>query len=423
MKLVIDKKYWIEQVSLVFILFMGLFSNYIEYSSVWNILLFVNFFLLVFLSKKFRMKLLDKGIIGWFLTLIVFIVININFTENFNSKYFVDNMLKLFKTYLVCLIIVVIVEENPQYFISKIFNNKKLFNFIWIINLVVLTIQTNGIPLFIKSKWLISNKYYEDNCTGLFGFSGTHILTFFAMFIFILNYLDNYKSVTNSKKHKWFNVITVIWMLIIATKNDNVTIFILYVFFYLLIRIVESIYKNENVSKKIIRTFNLLIIIVVLLPMIYSIPTIKSFIDNVLIKKISSTVFFENSYINGSNERLAIAYKALEEKIGWKFGLGLGSSFWVSNQSFYEFEHFGLSSIGSFIYLGGIWFYLFITLMYIYMFFKVWHIEMKPTTSYVVLLSFFMIFVSSYSTIYTFSLTMIWLTMCMTLIHNFNLKG
>lgn len=64
--------------------------------------------------------------------------------------------------------------------------------------------------------------------------------------------------------------------------------------------------------------------------------------------------------IAGSNEIFAIVFNALSSASGWLFGKGFGTADF-GGCSCFGYGSFGLSSIGSFIMIGGIWFYLLFT--------------------------------------------------------------
>ena len=99
--------------------------------------------------------------------------------------------------------------------------------------------------------------------------------------------------------------------------------------------------------------------------MLQFIPEVSDFINTTVINKIDGVINFENTNGLGSVERLAIASDALNRGFGWKLGQALGE--WnIMGGRYDAFLHFGMSSVGSFIYLMGIWGYLIITILYAY---------------------------------------------------------
>ena len=97
MKITLNNKYKIEQMSLFFIFVMALFSNYLEHSNLWNMLLFLDFTILILKSRKFRNSLFSKDIVSWMIVLLALISINILQSTSFELHIFTDNMMKLFK--------------------------------------------------------------------------------------------------------------------------------------------------------------------------------------------------------------------------------------------------------------------------------------------------------------------------------------
>ena len=62
----------------------------------------------------------------------------------------------------------------------------------------------------------------------------------------------------------------------------------------------------------------------------------------------------------------AIASDALNRGFGWRLGQGIGAWNIMGGGKYAGFLHFGLSSVGSVIYLMGIWSYIVITIVYSY---------------------------------------------------------
>ena len=74
---------------------------------------------------------------------------------------------------------------------------------------------------------------------------------------------------------------------------------------------------------------------------------------------------FQASNGLGSVERVTIVIDAMKQGFGWKLGKGIGA--WnIIGGEYAGFLHFGLNSMGSFIYLLGIWGYLIVTIVYTY---------------------------------------------------------
>lgn len=406
MKIRINRINKIEQISLFFLIIMGIVSNYIGLSNLWNLLLVIVFVSLICFSKRFQHSFLSMWncLVGIVL-ITIFVVINIIVT-NSGFVYLADNLFKLYKTIIVAIIIVTIAHQNESIFETLLIKSFKLFNIIWIINLLVLTIQISGIPLFIKTSWMISNPYYEDNCAGLFGAGGTHILAFYSIFMLIYNlYYGDF--VKPSKKLQIYNCSTAIWMMILSTQNDNNAIFLLYIIFIILYYYKKSQTNNAGLISKIQKRLSYIIVLLIFAIIIVQIPSINKFINEVFLEKFVGMLDINNNNLNGSTERIAIAYYALKNGFGWKFGLGIGANSWVSD-SFYGFMHFGISSIGSMVFLCGIWFYICISLFYTNLFSSISN-KNRSGGIYKIVIFTYLIIISVFTTIYTFSLCMIWI--------------
>ena len=220
----------------------------------------------------------------------------------------------------------------------------------------------------IKASWMAANSFYADNCTGLFGGSSTHVVMLFTIFITIYNLEFGINRFRAEWKKKIFCVYvfgTLGLMLLFSTLNDNTAMFIfvpIFLIWYYLhkLRIVDAtlFYKIFDVLKYVF-------LAILLLFVLQFIPGVSDFINTTVMNKIDGVINFENTNGLGSVERLAIASDALNRGFGWKLGQGLGA--WnIMGGRYAGFLHFGLSSVGSFIYLMGIWGYLIITILYAY---------------------------------------------------------
>jgi len=105
-----------------------------------------------------------------------------------------------------------------------------------------------------------------------------------------------------------------------------------------------------------------------------SISNVRGFLYDVVVAKILNVFNVGSSSTSGGGtERMGILLYALENKFGYKMGKGIGYYyFWGStrkNNSYnVGFVHFGISSLSSFVYLMGIWFYAFYLVWFTKMF-------------------------------------------------------
>ena len=125
-------------------------------------------------------------------------------------------------------------------------------------------------------------------------------------------------------------------------------------------KIVDTAFFN-----KIFDVLKYVVLVILLLFILQFIPGVSDFINTTVMDKINGVINFEDTNGLGSVERLAIASDALNRGFGWKLGQGLGACN-IMGGRYAGFLHFGLSSVGSVIYLMGIWGYLIITVLYAY---------------------------------------------------------
>lgn len=297
----------------------------------------------------------------------------------------------------------------------------KLINFMWMLNIIVLFIQEKGTGFLIKSKWLAINSYYPDQCSGLFGNSGTHILALFSIFVFVYNsfYITYKENKKNIGLLTAYNYITMIIMLLLSTKNDNNSIFILYLIFICFYFFAKSISQKTQLIKKIIKILTYTIISFCILLIIYKIPVINEFINNTLLTRIS-LVFDDNQNALGSNERLAIYYYSLNNSNGWKMGNGISS--WPFDQPNYMgFVHFGLSSIGTITMLGGIWLYIYMLFYYSRIFLGKVKWNEKSIIIYLINI-LILVILSIFTVILTSGILIFWLALIMNMINKIALN-
>lgn len=415
-----NKNNRIEKLALNFMLIFGLFSSYIEFSQIWNVLLLFIFILILAISKDFRTSILNNSSIPFF-TIIFFVLLIINIFNSQSYGYIIGNLTQLIKVVIILIIICGIANEDNYIFKDFMMSKFKLINFMWMLNIIVLFIQEKGTGFLIKSKWLAINSYYPDQCSGLFGNSGTHILALFSIFVFVYNsfYITYKENKKNIGLLTAYNYITMIIMLLLSTKNDNNSIFILYLIFICFYFFAKSISQKTQLIKKIIKILTYTIISFCILLIIYKIPVINEFINNTLLTRIS-LVFDDNQNALGSNERLAIYYYSLNNSNGWKMGNGISS--WPFDQPNYMgFVHFGLSSIGTITMLGGIWLYIYMLFYYSRIFLGKVKWNEKSIIIYLINI-LILVILSIFTVILTSGILIFWLALIMNMINKIALN-
>lgn len=356
-----------EELYLQFMLLLGLFFGYFEVTAFWNagVILLTGWLLLA--SKRIQ-KVVQKNATAVLLLfcLVCFIVLNVIYMGT--GTYLSYNLIQIVRPIVILCGIFYISQEKNDIVYDFLSGNFGLLNLMWVVNLFVLGLQVAGTGFMIKASWMAANSFYADNCTGLFGGSSTHVVMLFTIFITIYNLEFGINRFRAEWKKKIFCVYvfgTLGLMLLFSTLNDNTAMFIfvpIFLIWYYLhkLRIVDAtlFYKIFDVLKYVF-------LAILLLFVLQFIPGVSDFINTTVMNKIDGVINFENTNGLGSVERLAIASDALNRGFGWKLGQGLGA--WnIMGGRYAGFLHFGLSSVGSFIYLMGIWGYLIITILYAY---------------------------------------------------------
>lgn len=356
-----------EELYLQFMLLLGLFFGYFEVTAFWNagVILLTGWLLIA--SKRIQRAVRQNGMAALLLfCLACFIVLNIIYMGT--GAYLSYNLIQIVRPIVILCGIFYISQENNDVIYDFLSGNFGLLNLMWIINLFVLGLQVAGTGFMIKASWMAANSFYADNCTGLFGGSSTHVVMLFTIFITIYNLEFGINRFSIGWKRKaFFSYIfgTLGLMLLFSTLNDNTAMFVfvpIFLIWYYLhkLKIVDTAFFN-----KIFDVLKYVVLVILLLFILQFIPGVSDFINTTVMDKINGVINFEDTNGLGSVERLAIASDALNRGFGWKLGQGLGA--WnIMGGRYAGFLHFGLSSVGSVIYLMGIWGYLIITVLYAY---------------------------------------------------------
>lgn len=398
---------------LSFILLMGMCYRYVEFTKGWELVLIFLFAQRFLLSNNFLKSIFEENILKICIMIYAALVlVNIIYTRKF--EFLFDNMWKIVCTNILIFLIYGMKKMNNDSISRVMAKGFLVLNVFWIANLFVLGMQITGSGFMIKDKWLATNSFYLDQCCGLFGNSGTHELGFFAVFMLIYNlvYVVKCKSSVQKKGIFVYTLVTQMIMLFLSTKNDNIALFVLIPMFAAVFLLCMLQWSNvdQNLRKKIYITGMVSFLVIILLLLL--IPYTREFILENVVFRIKKVFLLSSSSIIGSNERLAIPLFGLQNKWGWGLGKGLGAWLWHRG-GFLDFPHFGLSSVGSFINLGGIWFYLAQTALYAVICFKLCYPKKNTKKGMIfLLLSFFiMLAVSIYTNVYTSNISTIWVVL------------
>ncbi len=420
-KLIIKRDYILESLFAFFLLLFGLLSGYFGRDIFWFIG-FLFFIILLLINKsKYRHELLNSFFFNpYFYT--VFILGCASIVLGSGNQYLAYNLKKWLKVFLI-LFGIIVLDSNTKYdFRSVLKSYFYLLNFFWIANLIIVTIQCSGNGFMIKQEWFNASSLYADHCSGLFGSCGTHKLSLFAVFMLVYN-LDFARKISSSYRKKGMYIyifVTNMWMLYISTLNDNKTLFIIMPFYLLSYYIIqttnETVVKNLNKLIKLIPSVILLVVATIFI--LNAVPTLASYIQDYIIEAGMKFVTLGKNGGRGSIERITIAIDALKSKYGWLLGKGLGASATLeANGKYLGYVHFGMSSIGTMITLGGIWFYLSVCLFYTHFFYR--FIKLRKKSFARLLLCFFILMgLTMYTPIFDLPVSMLWTCLTFVVIGN-----
>lgn len=346
------------RLALLYYIVVVLFSGYVEHSNLWNLGTLMIFVMLCFTHRKKLER--NKTIIV--LTLITIILLLINIVASNGYDALGANIRSLSYSVSVLVSFAIIENECPGIVYYELRRFIFPLNAFLLVNIYIIYKQVNGVPMFIKSEWLVDNPFYKDHCSGLFGKNSTDLVGYFTILISILN-INIFKTKNIYKK-----VFAYIYVLVtsgivfyLSTLNDG-NAFLLLLPATLTLNVFCS--NDENARKRILNVLKYICIAGLAIMIVLSIPGIRDYIQIKLHNRI--TGMFTNAKSTsalGSTERLAIAYYGLKNGWGWFLGKGIGYAKFHA-QKLFGFYHFGMSSIGSFINLLGIWFYLIYCTLY-----------------------------------------------------------
>ena len=348
-----------------FIVIMSMLSGYIGGERVWKLLLLAGMFYLLAnrsRNRKCFIKYLENN---YYIIPTVLLGVLSAFLGK-SREYLLINIRGLLWVLLVLISLYLIKSSNKIDF-HILFSRFFVFiNVLWLLNLIIVSIQVQGNSFMIKQQWLQLNPYYKDHCSGLFGYNGTHGLTVFSIFVmyFNLRVAEN-KELKNNKRGLLYGfiILTEIWMLYVSRLNDNMAYFMILPLFVLLYFYFRIRRESKNIRTRISKIIKNSILIVLIVIIALIIPAIREFVFVKVYERINMFLFTDIYEVRGSNERLAIVIQSLQNGKGFFWGEGLGVMRFAS-EGYGGFIHFGLSDIGPFILLGGIWFYILYSLMY-----------------------------------------------------------
>lgn len=370
MKILVTKSFSLNKFVYAFILCLGLFSGYfggaevgfVWTSTLWNVGIMLMFIAIIhhyFSSRTIDLPTLKIVLIG---IVICIVIVFVNIVLGINHGYAIKNLLNIFKVVMVNICLFLFARNPRSHLFEMLKSSFLLLNIFGVLNMIVLTIQINIKGFMIPDLWQSMNSYYPDLCAGLFGYNGTHRLGLFMSFLFIYNlYISDYVIKKNKKKSLYiYNLLLLIWHLVLSTQNDNMAIYVLTVIFLFSYIFFKIYWKNRSLLKIAIIWIKLLAPITIISIIVLILTPIGSYIFDDVMERIIRLFTVTSSTGSGSTERVSILLYSFERDFGLALGRGIGFFPFGGDEEFNDstgFKHFGISSMTSFIYLMGIWFY------------------------------------------------------------------
>lgn len=323
------------------------------------------YYLPAILRNNPKSKLILLGI----LLIIMYMIINTILNGTF--KYFSDNMIKLFKSYIVALYFMFLLIVRYD-LVKKVFEKMYyILNIYYILNFFILFKQLNN-SYFLINMQKTSNTMYEDQITGFIGVDGTHRLALFTIFIIILNLYMIYQNKVKYKKLTYvYILITTILMLYLSKLNDNNAL-------YVLLPLIFIFYSLINIKinyKKLIKIIMIIVFTIIFLVIIINTGKIHSLLPERVMSIMSKFL----AVFNGEEikeERMEYVRYALNNLNGYYFGKGFGAIRIYRDPSIpniYSLRNWGISNISSLISMGGLVFYI----LWVYLYSKTFGITIQ----------------------------------------------
>lgn len=360
------KNYFTYGAFLDYLMIMLFASGYVERITMWRRVSVCVFAAAVILyaGSIYRTLSKNRAFVITGLSLILLFILCIIFSVS--DAYTVTNLKGLFYAFCPAATFGIMAAEGieplTEYFTKRV----PLFNAVYLVHLYILSRQIKGTGFMIKASWLAENPYYKDHCSGIFGFSGTHYAALFSVFMLLLN-LQYLPAIRDRRRRILFLLYTLALeavMLYCAAFSDNMALYFIAPFFAVLYFFMSD--PDAGISKYLYDHLATIIGAAALACLAFfavmSLPAVQEYAGSVS-NRLYALLHFSSVRVKGSNERLAIVAEALSSSRGWKFGYGIGESPW-KGLNLNGYAHFGISSIGSMIYLCGIWTYVCFVLFY-----------------------------------------------------------
>lgn len=350
--------YW----AFIYLLAFVIFSGYLEFRIVWHIAILAIGFLLFIMYPKERKRLFNK----WMVLLSSILVGLMIFSTLIGNSYsnIPSNVRSMAYSLFSLYILTIIVNRNDIMIFDMLKSRITFFNFVLIINTIVVAIQAKGTGFMIKSSWLAANPFYDDQVAGLFGFNATSQLGMYTIFVALLNMAYSKYEIKNKKNIFMvytFSVIAI--MAVLSRYNDNAGFYIVLLMYMGLYLAFDTFFLTTAADKKMLKIVGYVMLTFIAIVLFLNFPATKAVLDKFLRNRVEVMIHFQSSGMTGSNERLYQIQYGLSQPMCWLFGKGFGTAKLIQADA-HGFLHFGICSMGGYIILLGVWFFMLYTLMY-----------------------------------------------------------
>lgn len=412
MKITAEK---INSFAMDYLIVFFLFSGFVEFRAVWHIGILILFVILILVNSSFK----EVNLIVMVLISLILVLFMLSAVISRSNEYIVNNFRSSLYSLCTLGICLIVTKANGNLIVEKLKNKIRSFNFLLLINIVILAIQSMRTGFLIRVVWLAENPYYEDHCAGIFGKNSTNILALYSIFVMLLNLYFARTEIMKQTEKKVFVIYTIIVqgvMAILSQFNDNIG-------FYFMLGIFAICYvaslnlQDRDIRKKITQFWGYIIIIFFVSLVLFNIPSLNEYINSVVSDRIYRLFNYNriSGGASGSSERLAIIEYAISQPSTFLLGKGVGSTMWIQANRF-GFAHFGINSIGSYMLMGGVWFFLTYVMFYAYAYYRMIINGVGKSYKLVVAVFGLVIFFTIYTTLFNDARTVFGLGIIVSLI-------
>lgn len=344
-------------------------SDFLWAKPIWNACILAVFVLV--LLEDLYMHRFDKQLFNTLLVgvpiLVLFMVVSYFTGED--QGYAAGNLRTLMGTTVRWASVALFIKNPGAHFFARVKRSFRLFNFFGILNMIVLSVQVTGTPFMIRPVWLQLNSFYLDHCAGLFGVNGTPRLSIYMTFLTIYDLYIAEFEIKDRRKKKTLYVylfVLLLWCSVLTTINSCRAFYAVLVLNLIAYVYLDMHWRGLRVPAIIVKAAKYIFVGLVAVVLLFCIPgvrdTLIEIVSDVYIK-LFTTRYTSNVSDYGGAERLRIVLVSFEQGFGYKFGRGMGyyllSGSAEDNVRVTGFNRYGINSMGSWIYVMGVWFYLF----------------------------------------------------------------